>query len=128
MLLTSTIQVVMITPPALENIGYKLYIIFAVFNTVMAIICWMFYPETSGLPLEAVDELFASIDGSETAGAPQKPWYNKCKWSVIERSKVAVAKAKGDRKERDRIEEKDQERGSVFSSKDVGPTHVERTN
>lgn len=118
----------MITPPALENIGYKLYIIFAVLNTVMAIICWMFYPETSGLPLEAVDELFASVDGSETAGAPQKPWYKKCKWSVIERSKVAVAKAKTDRKERGKIDEKDQERGSVFSSKDVGAAHVEPTS
>lgn len=85
----------------------------------------MFYPETAGLPLEAVDELFANADDWEAVGAPQKPWYKKCKWSVIERSKVAVAKAKRDRKERNTMDEKDQERGSDSLSKDVGAAHVE---
>jgi len=34
--------------PALRNIGYKTYIIFAVLNIVNAIIVWAFYPETAG--------------------------------------------------------------------------------
>ncbi|KAF4211000.1 hypothetical protein CNMCM8980_002916 [Aspergillus fumigatiaffinis] len=51
--------VVQITPPAISNIGWKTYIIFAVLNTLWVPIIYFFFPETKGLQLEEVDRLFA---------------------------------------------------------------------
>jgi len=59
-------MIVQITPPALNNIGYKTYIIFAVLNAVWVPIIYLFFPETKGLELEDVDRLFAkggSLEG-----------------------------------------------------------------
>jgi hypothetical protein len=89
--------VVEITPPALRNIGYKTYIIFAVLNIITATVCWMFYPETAGLSLEAIDTLFVKPEGvSSPAG--DIPWYRRFQWSVIATSKRAVAQAKEERR------------------------------
>ncbi|KAF2487384.1 general substrate transporter [Neohortaea acidophila] len=55
--------IVYITPPAIQNIGYKTYIIFAVINAVFVPIVYFFYPETKGLALEDVDRLFAKHGG-----------------------------------------------------------------
>jgi hypothetical protein len=55
--------VVEITPTALKNIGYKTYIIFAIFNVVSATIVWCFCPETAGQTLESADRLFVDKDG-----------------------------------------------------------------
>ncbi|KXL48364.1 hypothetical protein M433DRAFT_159246 [Acidomyces richmondensis BFW] len=52
-------MVVYITPPAIQNIGYKTYIIFAVLNAAFVPVMYLFYPETKGLALEDVDRLFA---------------------------------------------------------------------
>lgn len=71
--------VVEITPPALQNIGYKTYIIFAVLNIVNAIIVWAFYPETAGSTLESVDFLFTNTDELET----KRPFYHQLQWSVV---------------------------------------------
>ncbi|KAF5008864.1 hypothetical protein FDECE_4888 [Fusarium decemcellulare] len=85
--------VVLITPPAFDNIGWKIYVIFAVFNVVSSVICWLFYPETSGLRLESIDELFA--DRSSVArDLTSQAWYRKLQWGVISTSKVAVKKEK----------------------------------
>jgi hypothetical protein len=54
-----TFLVVEITPPAIQNIGWKTYIIFAVFNWVSIFIAWLWFPETAGRTLESVDFLFA---------------------------------------------------------------------
>ncbi|KAE9377523.1 sugar transporter-like protein [Stipitochalara longipes BDJ] len=51
-------MIVQITPPALNNIGYKTYIIFAVLNAAWVPIVYLFFPETKGLELEDVDRLF----------------------------------------------------------------------
>ncbi|KAK4688961.1 hypothetical protein P7C73_g1147, partial [Tremellales sp. Uapishka_1] len=51
--------VVEMTPPALQNIGYKFYIIFAIINASFLPFIYLFYPETKGLSLESVDTLFA---------------------------------------------------------------------
>nr|POF13478.1 sugar transporter stl1 [Quercus suber] len=51
--------IVYITPPAIQNIRYKTYIIFAVLNSVFVPIVYFFFPETKGLALEEVDLLFA---------------------------------------------------------------------
>ena len=41
--------VVQITPPAISNIGWKFYIIFAVLNFLWLPIIYFFFPETKGL-------------------------------------------------------------------------------
>ena len=51
--------VVQFTPPSLQNIGYRTYIIFAVLNACWVPIIYVFFPETKGLELEDVDRLFA---------------------------------------------------------------------
>lgn len=58
-----TFLVVEITPPMITNIGYKSYIVFAVINFVTIPLVYFCFPETSKLPLEAVDLLFADRDG-----------------------------------------------------------------
>ncbi|KAG9309221.1 general substrate transporter [Chiua virens] len=83
--------VVQITPPALRNIGYKTYIIFAVFNFINAYIVWAFYPETAGLTLESVDDLFRR-DGEPTGS-------NKfqLQWSIVGKAAAAVDRVKKER-------------------------------
>lgn len=73
-------MIVQITPPAINNIGWRTYIIFAVLNTLWLPIIYFFFPETkgwserceaswilannlSGLELEDVDRLFKKDDG-----------------------------------------------------------------
>lgn len=56
-------MIVEITPVMITNIQYKSYIVFAIFNFVTIPIVYFTYPETCGLPLEAVDLLFADRDG-----------------------------------------------------------------
>lgn len=48
-----------ITPPAINNIGWRTYIIFAVLNALWVPIIYFFFPETKGLELEDVDCLFS---------------------------------------------------------------------
>ncbi|KAF7555705.1 hypothetical protein G7Z17_g1999 [Cylindrodendrum hubeiense] len=52
-------MIVQITPIAIEKIGWKTYIIFAVLNTAWVPIIYLFFPETKGLELEEVDRLFS---------------------------------------------------------------------
>ncbi|KAL1584634.1 hypothetical protein WHR41_06928 [Cladosporium halotolerans] len=54
----SVFAVVQITPIAIQNIDYRTFIIFAVFNALWVPIVYCFFPETSGLQLEDVDHLF----------------------------------------------------------------------
>ncbi|PGH23192.1 hypothetical protein AJ80_02722 [Polytolypa hystricis UAMH7299] len=60
-----TFLVVEITPVMITNIGYKSYIVFAVINFVTIPCVYFCYPETTRLPLEAVDLLFADREGEE---------------------------------------------------------------
>jgi hypothetical protein len=65
--------VVMITPTALENIGYKMYIIFAIFNIWFAITVYFIYPETAGKTLEDIDlEFLRKYGGEEQLRAIQQ--------------------------------------------------------
>ncbi|KAM3413713.1 hypothetical protein BST61_g10404 [Cercospora zeina] len=58
-------MIVYITPPAIRNIGYRTYIIFAVLNATWVPIIYFFFPETKGLALEDVDRLFAKSDTAQ---------------------------------------------------------------
>ncbi|GAB7353134.1 hypothetical protein MBLNU459_g3671t1 [Dothideomycetes sp. NU459] len=60
--------VVLITPIAFNNIGYRTYIIFAVLNAVIVPAIYFFYPETGCRSLEEVDVLF------HHASQSAKPW------------------------------------------------------
>ncbi|KAJ9626720.1 hypothetical protein H2204_009990 [Knufia peltigerae] len=51
-------MVVMITPVAFNNIGWRTYLIFAVFNSAALPIMYFCYPETKGRSLEEVDLIF----------------------------------------------------------------------
>ncbi|KAK9326578.1 general substrate transporter [Lipomyces starkeyi] len=54
--------IVQITLPAVTNIGWKTYIIFAVLNALWLPVIFFLFPETKGLQLEDVDRLFAGQD------------------------------------------------------------------
>ncbi|KAK8204305.1 hypothetical protein M8818_005150 [Zalaria obscura] len=59
--------VVEFTPSAIQDIGWRTYIIFAIFNAVFVPTVYFFFPETTNLRLEDVDYLF-EVKGI-TAGA-----------------------------------------------------------
>ncbi|KAK6436736.1 hypothetical protein LTR95_007070 [Oleoguttula sp. CCFEE 5521] len=52
--------IVYITPPAIRNIGWRTYIIFAVLNATWVPIIYLFFPETKGMALEDVDKIFGN--------------------------------------------------------------------
>ncbi|OCL04910.1 sugar transporter [Glonium stellatum] len=61
-------------PPAFVNIQWKVYVIFGVFCTVMAIHVYFMFPETSGKTLEDVEEMFMT-------GAPA--WRTRVEFNKI---------------------------------------------
>jgi hypothetical protein len=56
----SNFLIVMITPPALDNLQWKTYVMFAVFNAAMIPSVYYFFPEPKGRSLEELDVIFAS--------------------------------------------------------------------
>jgi hypothetical protein len=83
-----------------KNLGWKFYIVWAVLNLANAIIVWLFYPETGGQPLEAVDALFIepdpsrrspSLDLADTdATEVQKGILGRFKWGIVRRADAQV--------------------------------------
>lgn len=51
--------IVMVTPVMIANIGWKTYLVFAIFNASFLPIIYLFYPETAGRSLEEIDLIFA---------------------------------------------------------------------
>lgn len=87
--------VVEVTPYGVKNLGWKFYIVWAVLNLVNAIVVWIFYPETGGQPLEAVDVLFveeqqrrnSSLYIADDDGDVQKSnILHKLQWSVVRKA------------------------------------------
>lgn len=50
--------VVMVTPVALDTIGYKYYIIYAVISACIPVSVYFFYPETMNRNLEPLNHVF----------------------------------------------------------------------
>lgn len=50
--------VVQITPLGIANLGWRFYIIWAVFNAIFVPLIWLVYPETSNRHLEDIDRLY----------------------------------------------------------------------
>lgn len=56
----SNFVVVYVTPQAIESLGYRLYVIWAILNASFVPITWLFYPETARRSLEDMDAVFLS--------------------------------------------------------------------
>ena len=54
----SNFLIVYVTPQAIQNLGFRLYIIWALLNAVFVPVTWLFYPETAGRSLEEMDAVF----------------------------------------------------------------------
>lgn len=107
-------QVVEITPPALENIGWRTYVIFAALNLVNASLVWAFYPETAGLTLESIDKLFreygleqdkkrgleandVDLAQLDVPAEVSQRWTSALQWAVVPRADAAVRQLKKDK-------------------------------
>lgn len=111
--------VVEITPPALKNIGYKTYIIFAVFNIVNAIVVWCFYPETAGQTLESVDRLFILDSSDDRVSDGKFSLVQKSQWSVVRKAREMARS--------DKLRERNHDSLDAVLDKGVAvqPVHVE---
>jgi hypothetical protein len=78
--------VVEITPVGLDNIGWRLYVVFAVLNAVNATIVWCFYPETGGIKLESIDRLFIEDEGRPAIDKRGSHFFRKLQWDVVPRA------------------------------------------
>ena len=92
--------VVEVTPDGVKNLGWKFYIVWAVLNLANAIIVWIFYPETGGQPLEAVDALFVEKDhrrrdsalfiADRDVSAERKGLVSRFQWSIVSKADQQV--------------------------------------
>ncbi|ETW77683.1 MFS sugar transporter [Heterobasidion irregulare TC 32-1] len=74
--------VVEMTPPAIANINWKVFIIFAITNALWVPLVYAFFPETKGLELEDIDYIFEK--GGITGGV----WSSKG-GRTVEKRKLA---------------------------------------
>ena len=42
----------------LQKLGYKIWVVFIVYNCIQLVLAWFIFPETSGLSLEEIDNVF----------------------------------------------------------------------
>lgn len=53
--------------------GYGMFFMFGTFDLLMFIFVWFFVPETKGLSLEKMDELFGVVDNSSGKSIDDEP-------------------------------------------------------
>lgn len=58
-----------VNPIAMDAIGWKYYIVWVVMLCVWFILIWFLFPETSGLTLEEVSQIFDGVDINASAAA-----------------------------------------------------------
>jgi hypothetical protein len=76
-------------PPSFENIKWKTYILFGVFNFAMTVHAFFCFPETSGKTLEEVESMF--LDG-------ERAWKTRVQYGRVrelEAGNVEVMKERG---------------------------------
>ncbi|KAK0200264.1 general substrate transporter [Desarmillaria ectypa] len=56
--------VVQATPPGIQNLGWRFYLIWMTFNIVIIPVVYLFYPETSNRHLEDIDRLYREHRGT----------------------------------------------------------------
>ncbi|CDH56854.1 sugar transporter stl1 [Lichtheimia corymbifera JMRC:FSU:9682] len=81
----SNYVIVMITPPAIANIGYGIYVIFAIFNFLFIPIVYFFYPETKGRSLEELDVVFAKANEENISPVKMAQKMPKLEGAALER-------------------------------------------
>ncbi|KAI9252865.1 general substrate transporter [Phascolomyces articulosus] len=81
----SNYVIVMITPPAIANIGYGIYVIFAIFNFLFIPIVYFWYPETKGRSLEELDVMFAKANEENVSPVKMAQRMPKLEGSELER-------------------------------------------
>ncbi|ORY97995.1 sugar transporter [Syncephalastrum racemosum] len=81
----SNYVIVMITPPAIANIGYGIYVIFAIFNALFIPIIYFFYPETKGRSLEEIDVIFAKANEQGVSPVKMAATMEKLEGAELER-------------------------------------------
>lgn len=79
------------TPPAFENIMWRTYIIFGVFNLAMFVHVFFMFPETAGKTLEETEAMFEDPNGIAYIGTPAWKTGKKTTTTVqMERGAVEV--------------------------------------
>ncbi|PYI16460.1 aconitase [Aspergillus violaceofuscus CBS 115571] len=68
--------VVLVTPVAIDTIGYGYYVIYALISATIPVCVYLFYPETKNRNLEMLDQVFATAPSvwkvvSQARGLPQ---------------------------------------------------------
>ncbi|KAI0717065.1 general substrate transporter [Earliella scabrosa] len=91
--------VVEMTPPAIANISWRVFIIFAIFNALWVPLVYVFFPETEGLELEDVDHIFEK--GGITGGVWGSPGGR-----TVERRRIARDVEDAEKREKDGVEVK----------------------
>ncbi|KAL9622742.1 MAG: hypothetical protein Q9160_002860 [Pyrenula sp. 1 TL-2023] len=91
--------VVMITPVLINRLGWKTYLIFMCTNLAFVPTIYFFYPETSNISLEGIDQIFLDKN--------RKPWH---KAYVEDENRVAGI---GDSGSEEGDREKEKEKGGV---------------
>ncbi|KAK0705880.1 general substrate transporter [Lasiosphaeria miniovina] len=88
--------VVQVTPVGIAKMGWRFYLIWAAFNLVNAVVVCIFYPETGGLQLEAVDHVFTE-QLERTASSPATGLgllVEKLQWAPVRVAAQAVEESK----------------------------------
>ncbi len=80
--------VVVITPTAIDSIGWKYYLIYAILNVAFVPIIWRWYVETANLNLEDVDRLFQI----KHDGGKSMTWKEATRLARIENNETIVRK------------------------------------
>ena len=80
-----------VTPSAINSIGWKTFLMFAIFCLAMAVFVWVFVPETKQLTLEEIDVVFGVVDAQTRAKDIEKA-------IEVEKEKAGVDYDEGDEK------------------------------
>ncbi|KAK3680832.1 general substrate transporter [Podospora appendiculata] len=95
--------VVQVTPVGIGRMGWLFFLVWAAFNLVNAAVVWLFYPETGGLALEAVDFVFTEDLGGilmDGGGGGVR----KLQWARVRVADQAVRESRARRRDSGRDE------------------------